>query len=93
MSRFLHISVLFTATIGRKSDSKAAGNRIILFIADSLGNISFNDSQSWPESVFPLKAISILLVHDNLIFLSITTRAAESTGSFLTGLKIFIFLF
>lgn len=65
MSHFLHISVLFTATIGKKSDSKAAGNRMTLFIADSLGNILFSDRQSWPESVFLLKAIFILLEHDD----------------------------
>lgn len=67
MSHFLHISVLFTATIGKNSDSKATGNRITLFIADSLGNFSFSDSQSWLESMFLLKAISILLAHDNYI--------------------------
>lgn len=50
MSHFLHISV-FTASIGKKSDSKAAGNRMTLFIADSLGNFSFSGSQSWPKSV------------------------------------------
>lgn len=87
MSHFLHISVLFTATTGKKVDSKAAGYRMTLFIADSLVNFSCSDRQSWQESVFLLKTISILLVHDKLIFLSITRRAVVSTVSYLTGLN------
>lgn len=64
-----------------------------LFIADSLGNFSFSDSQGWPESVFLLKAISIHLVYDKLIFLSFTRRAVESTAFFLTGVTLCMCLF